>query len=305
MFRSIFAFILLSFPISLFSQTVIFEDNFDTYTTGQGTANQSPVWQSWASPNGGSDDALVSDEHALSGNNSMKMINGKDMVYPFNNISTGAFTIEFNAYMHDQGYFNLQHSKGTNWAVDIYLTDNNEIKYLEENGIANSIVVGTYQNDQWTHFKFTIDLDLDTILFHVDGVLLHASKFSNSLDMMPSDNLDIMNFYGLAGFNGVSSSYYYVDDFKVTQLTSSSGVMEGKITDGITIFPNPAKELLTINSDDNIERLVLFDVSGKKMAEYHLHGKNTQIPLPNVAPGVYWIEIKSEDNTYIKKILIQ
>src|SRR5688572_29938629 len=171
------------------SQTVVFEDSFDTYTVGQGTAAQSAVWETWTGgTGGGTDDARVSDEHAVSGLNSMKMVNDRDMIYPFNDLSTGTYTIEFNAFIHDQAYFNLQHAKGTNWAVDIYLTDNNEIEYLEEDGIANAIVVGTYVNDQWTHFKFTVDMDADTILFHVDGVLLYSSHFTNSLEGIPSNH---------------------------------------------------------------------------------------------------------------------
>lgn len=286
-----------------FSQIVIFEDSFDSYTVGAGTSSQSPVWETWTSGGGGANDAIVSDEHALSGTNAMKMVHDKDMIYPFNDISTGSFTIEFNAFMHDQAYFNLQHAKGTNWAVDIYLTDSNEIEYLEEDGIANAIVVGTYVNDQWTHFKFTVDLDTDTILFHVDGVLLYSSNFTNSLDGMPSNHLDVMNFYGLEGFNGVTESYFYVDDFKVTNLGATAGIEES-IKPAITIFPNPAKDVVTITSAETIDRVVISDLSGKIIREESVNTTNFQFTLAGFVPGIYLVQVDGSAGQTAQKITV-
>jgi len=290
---------------AVLSQTIIFEDHFDTYTVGQGTAAQSAVWETWTGgTGGGTNDARVSDEHALTPANSMKMVNGRDMIYPFGDLSTGRYSVEFNAFMHDQAYFNLQHEKGINWAVDIYLTDDNEIKYLEEDGIENSIVVGTYSYDQWTNFQFTIDMDLDTILFHVDGVLLYASNFSNSLDFMPSNHLDIINFYGIYGFNGVTETYYYVDDFKVTQLESTVGFDDYYTQSAITIFPNPAKELVTINAAEKIDRIVIYDLSGKIIKQEQVSAANYQFSLAGFVPGIYLVEVHANDGQTTQKITV-
>lgn len=292
------------FSFSALSQIPVFEDNFDSYTVNQGVAYQSAVWETWTGgAGGGTNDARVSDEHAQSVLNSMKMIDGRDMVYKFGNISTGHYSIEFNAYFHEQGYFNLQHTMGSNWAVDIYLTAANEIKYLEEDGIANSIVVGSYVNDQWTNFKFEIDFELDTILFFVDDVLLHSSNFSNSLDFTPSSNLDIMNFYGLSGFNGVTNTYYYVDDFKVIDLAHTAGISALPVKE-LTVFPNPAKDVVTINAKDNLKNIVIYDMAGQIVHQEILSGTNYQFSLAAFPSGIYSVKIITETSTAIEKLVV-
>lgn len=288
-----------------FSQLIVFEDNFDSYTVNQGVAYQSTVWETWTGGSGGgTNDARATDEHAQSPLNSMKMVNGRDMVYKFGNITSGHYSVEFNAFFHEQGYFNLQHTKGTNWAVDIYLTSANEIKYLDEDGIANSIVVGTYANDQWINFKFEIDFELDTILFFVDHVLLHSSNFSNSLDNMPSSNLDIINFYGLAGFNGVAETYYYVDDFKVIDLGHTVGI-SAPLKSELSIFPNPSKDVVTINSATNLKQIIIYDISGKIIFQENLTGTRYQFSTVHMQAGIYNIQLTTETTINMEKLVVK
>jgi hypothetical protein len=290
---------------SLNAQTVVFTDDFDAYTAGQGIAAQSSVWESYTSANGGADDAVASTEHFYSGTNAMKIVNQKDMVYPFNDVSTGAYIIEFNLFLHDEGYFNLQHTMGQNWAVDIYMTSTNQIKYLDEDGIVNSQVIGTYVNDQWMHFQFTVDIDLDTILTYKDGVLLHSSNFSNSLDGAPSNHLDIVNFYGLAGFNGVLNSHYFIDDFKVTAITGLTAVAALDNDPGITIFPNPAKEVLTLNAKAELEQLTITNPAGQVVLEQVLSGQETQLSLADLTAGVYVVTVKSATGIRTQRLVVQ
>jgi hypothetical protein len=293
------------YAVALSAQTVVVEDHFDSYTIGQGIASQSAVWETFSNANGGGpDDALASNEHVLSAPVAMKIVNGKDMVYSFGDVSSGAYIIEFNIYLHEQGYFNLEHEQGENWAVDIYLTANNEIKYLDEDGSQNSQVIGTYVNDQWMHFQFTVDMDLDTILTYKDGVLLHSSNFSNSLDGAPSSHLDIMNFFGLAGFNGVTSSHYFIDDFKVTSITGLTAIDEQETDPTITIFPNPAKEVLTLNAKAALEQVIITDLSGKQVLKQELSGQQTQLSLSEFSPGVYIVLVKSETGTKAQRLTV-
>jgi len=293
------------FTTAFQAQTVVFEDNFDTYTTGQGVAAQSPVWESFSGANGGSDDAIASTEHFHSGPNAMKVVNYKDIVYPFHDISTGAYIIEFNIFLHDEGYFNLQHEREQNWALDIYLTSGHQILYLDEDGAANSEVIGTYSNDEWMHFQFVVDLDIDTVLTYKDGVLLHSDTFSNSQDGAPSNHLDIVNFYGLAGFNGVENSHYFVDDFKVTEITGLTAVQEAGQQNGITIFPNPAKNVLALNADEELKGISVKDLSGQLILEQQLSGQHAQLSLTELPAGVYLVEVISAKGSNIGRLVIE
>lgn len=297
-------FILFSCVIS-FSQTIIFQDDFDSYIINQGIASQTSDWHTWSIGSGAViEDAHASDDYAASPLNSMKIINDRDMAYKFGNISTGHYSIEFNALFHEQGYFSLQHDEGSNWAMNILVNYSNEIWYQDEYYISDVDTVGTYVTDQWTHFKFEINFELDTIFFFVDNVLAHSSTFSKSVNSTPSLNLDIINFYGLSGLNGVINSYYYIDDFKVVDLAHTAVISDYEKKE-ISIFPNPAKDVVTINTIDNLKDILIYDMSGKIVHHEILTGTKYQFSLGALSSGIYTIQITTETETTTEKLIVQ
>lgn len=75
----------------------------------------------------------------------------------------------------------------------------------------------------------------------------------------------------------------------------------------VSTFPNPAKNKLTVDLGKNIESvsLTIFDVVGNlvKKAESR---NSSQINLDlNLNPGVYYVNISSENNTVTKKIIVE
>jgi len=69
--------------LNLSAQTVVFEENFDSFTAGEGIAAQSDDFYTWNSADTGTD-AGVSDSYASSGANSVEVsfAGGSDVVYP-------------------------------------------------------------------------------------------------------------------------------------------------------------------------------------------------------------------------------
>ena len=83
--------------LSASAQTVLFEDNFDSYTAGTGVVAQNTNWAYWsaAAPS----DANVSSDFASSGTNSAN-INGTatDLVLPIGPFTSGKYDIKFKMY---------------------------------------------------------------------------------------------------------------------------------------------------------------------------------------------------------------
>ncbi|MBC8185076.1 hypothetical protein H8E88_28615 [candidate division KSB1 bacterium] len=63
-----------------YSQTLLFEDNFDAYTAGEFLAQQSENWTTWSDAPGGDEDALISTEQFLSAPNSLLIKGSSDVV---------------------------------------------------------------------------------------------------------------------------------------------------------------------------------------------------------------------------------
>ena len=87
------------------------------------------------------------------------------------------------------------------------------------------------------------------------------------------------------------------------------GIEEDKLNEGIRVYPNPTKGDLFISNNGNInlERVAVFDVSGRLIAQKDIsstYGLNT-IHLNSVSNGIYFVNIYS-DTTYItKKITLE
>lgn len=285
------------------SQTVVVDENFESYTANQLLAQQSATWETWSSPTGGgSDDALISAAVSLSGNNSMLITHDKDMILPIGNFSSGHFMVEYNAYMVEEAYFNIMHTCKTSWAVDLYLTASNTIKYLDQPNIVNSIVIDTFSNNAWVNFRFDIDIDADIITTYINDVQRHQSTFSNAATGSSGNGLSCLNFFGLDLFNGVDNSNYYIDDILITQLDNTSDVESVQATT-ISLSPNPSSEILTATSEETIKRIRIYNTLGKLILELN---DVTEINVSEFPNGVYHAEFETETNySFQKQFIVQ
>ncbi|MGC4040146.1 MAG: T9SS type A sorting domain-containing protein [Flavobacterium sp.] len=70
----------------------------------------------------------------------------------------------------------------------------------------------------------------------------------------------------------------------------------------ITVFPNPAKDILNIHASNNatISKITITDLLGKKVLE---QSENNQIDVQNLAKGVYAIQVAAEGSTYASKFI--
>lgn len=87
--------------------------------------------------------------------------------------------------------------------------------------------------------------------------------------------------------------------FQVGKVTS----LQVPISSVANIFPNPAKEMLSINllNQGNSE-VKLMDVSGKTVIESNFTD-NIQIPLTNLETGVYLLQLRVGERVYTTKVI--
>jgi PKD repeat protein len=202
---------------SLLSQIIIFQDDFESYNPSQKIAIQSTDWITWSGTPGGNDDAYVSNQYYSSPSYSMNIVNGSDMVYKFGEKTNGHYIIEFKMLMKPNfgGYLNVNHESYSNGAFELIFDDYNNIIY--DNGIFDTI--GTYQHGQWQNIIIDINLDKDTIVLSINGII-KGSTFSLSGSGIPMNKLSSIDFYGINSYYNITNSSYFIDDFKYTKMPS-------------------------------------------------------------------------------------
>jgi hypothetical protein len=293
----------LAFPfVMLQAQTVIFSDNFDSYTAGQLLCTQNNTdWTTWSNAPGTAEDAYISTEQAVSGSNSLKIEGTSDIMYLFNNRTTGVFDIDFNYYVPSSGngaYFNIQHytQPGQDWAFECRFHSSG-MGYLFQNGELSNF---SFPADTWFPIKVHIDLDNDSLAIFLNGESVETWPFSYT-DSGDSGicQLGLLNFFAGSAMPNTPGTYY-VDDFVFTQL-STTGIEAYSNNSSIRLYPNPATDMLNIRSDNEILKASIMNIDGQVVKS--ISGNFNNIGISDLSNGLYFVNICTENGTETLKFI--
>ena len=77
----------------------------------------------------------------------------------------------------------------------------------------------------------------------------------------------------------------------------SLNIANNEIDNNITIYPNPIKDILHINSTTNIKGATIYNLLGKKILSSNIK----EIDLSNIESGMYIITVTTIDNKVVSK----
>jgi hypothetical protein len=98
-----------------------------------------------------------------------------------------------------------------------------------------------------------------------------------------------------AGTHGI-----LVDSFTVSQLLSS----ESFTLSGVTMYPNPATDILNIQSETEVlTKVSITDLNGRVVKE--VSNNLSQISLENLAKGIYMVTIESATAKKVEKLIVE
>jgi hypothetical protein len=74
---------------------------------------------------------------------------------------------------------------------------------------------------------------------------------------------------------------------------------------GIEIFPNPAKNNITIEIPQIVEEITLTisNINGKELTSQQIRDSTTQIDISNLASGIYFVKLITEKTVEVRKII--
>lgn len=98
-----------------------------------------------------------------------------------------------------------------------------------------------------------------------------------------------------------SETYFLIDDIN---LSGSVGIDEQLQTE-ISIYPNPATDMLNVKAEIEVEQISILNTQGQEVYQEQLNRNAAQIDLSNFLPGLYFARIEADGKTYSKKIIIR
>lgn len=99
----------------------------------------------------------------------------------------------------------------------------------------------------------------------------------------------------------LSSSAFIMDDFSV-EIENSLNINETS-KPKTTISPNPAKDIININSSNRILEIAILTSDARLIKTYKVNSKNTQINIADFPSGTYFINLKGTKDTESHKII--
>lgn len=309
--------LLLSFAIALglgiTAQTVLFEDNFDSYTAGMGIVAQNSEWSYWTS--GTDTDGMVDDATAFSGSNSGLVDGtGTDLVLPIGPYNaSGKYDIKFKMNIEEGagGYFNVMHSwtatsTAYEWAVDVFFSSTGEVTWTvgAEAGGASQVTPG-----EWFDIQITADLDNDLGKLYLNGELLASWQWSlNNADGTAGLNqLAAVDFYGTNDTTSGSGTYW-IDDVQVIESTGV-GVAQPTAMNTPSFFPNPANDSFQLSNMENWVggSFQVMDLTGKVVMSKNITSTMLQnkVDVSVLNDGIYMVKFAYNGKEFTRKLIVR
>ena len=212
---------------------------------------------------------------------------------------------------------NIEDDAGTAYNLEI----NKETNRIHLTNIANGEVVAStktytfYPDDEWHHLAISIDYVTYKMKIYFDGNL----EGETDLAVIQAPLNPIISFakYRNGGHTEFTTCFdnMYIHNRVLTQdeiILSMGSIftsIENNIlaSDKISVFPNPAKDisLLTIDFPNATGKTLvdINDAQGRLIRTEKLN--SNQINIAQLSKGVYFLKIKTDEGSYLKKVLIE
>jgi len=202
---------------------------------------------------------------------------------------------------------NLEINKETN---EIHLTNS-----VNGDIIAETKTYTNLYEDEWHHVSISIDFVQYKMKIYFDGNMEGESDLA--VIQAPQNPVITFAKYRNGGYTEFTTCYdnmfihnrVLTDDEVAMAMGSPFTNIENNIlsSDKVSVFPNPAKDVSYLNIDfPNATSKTLIDITdaqGRLIRTEKLN--NNQINIAQLSKGVYFLKIKTEGGSYMKKVLIE
>ncbi len=215
-------------------------------------------------------------------------------IYEVNNTAAQAYNLPLTF----SGNTAAKSTTGSNFHIG---TDNDFYKIDLPAGYNYTIKAGLH--DQGNNASYTADA---LFSYSTDGV-----SWSDIYDEdIPSDIVvnggGTVHFHVAPYFSGATGTYLL--EMSITR-NDAMDVSENTGKGAITVYPNPARNVVYIDLsgyENNISRITLVNMQGQQVQVVHPAGRGRRIEMPliNLADGIYFIQMQAEKEMITKKITI-
>ncbi|KGO93709.1 T9SS type A sorting domain-containing protein [Flavobacterium subsaxonicum] len=289
-----------------------FTDDFESYEDGEEIGNAH--WTSWSGGVPG-ENIVASTAEAFSGTKSGYIGNdGQDALLLLGEKSSGTYTLQYNMLIptaDDWAFYGIMDAEDTESEFSINMYANyvtiddvftpNQLAWTYSDGTSNYVLeTADYIPGEWFTITHVINLDDQMIEIKFNGETVYSGDFHST-----AGTLGQVDFWSLENSTtGENNNAYYLDNIQYvegTELSVNNPVLNNA---SVVAYPNPAKDVLNIASQDNISEVTMFNVAGQQVLTAKPNTNSAQVKLNNLSAGMYIVKIVSGNQTISKKISV-
>ncbi|WP_278353238.1 T9SS type A sorting domain-containing protein [Chryseobacterium gleum] len=155
-------------------------------------------------------------------------------------------------------------------------------------GIQNLITVSsTWLPNSWYHLK-VIGTATD-VRYYLNDLLIYTGPAASSL---PINQLRFVHN------NALGSAY--IDNIKINNQATLSTKDPVKNEVKLSVYPNPATEVIKITTSQKIRHIEVYDLSGKRM-DVPVNGD--QVYVKNLSSGTYLLNVETDGRNFTEKFI--
>ncbi|MGV0924263.1 T9SS type A sorting domain-containing protein [Empedobacter tilapiae] len=150
----------------------------------------------------------------------------------------------------------------------------------------------TWEPTRWYNLKCEVNLNTRLIKYYANDQLIYSETISNNT----ITKIDELSFETNNSSTSAGTEFYF-DNIIIKNLEDLSTDELNKKE--IKIYPNPIQDVLSIQTNDKINSVEIFDLTGKSILKSSEKKINTQ----NLAKGVYIVKVKTTNQEISQKII--
>ena len=87
---------------------------------------------------------------------------------------------------------------------------------------------------------------------------------------------------------------------------NNDGIEEAELINNVVVYPNPAKEAVTILAEEGLQHIVIYNSLGQQLKAIKLNGENKfVVNTSNYCPGIYFINIVTDNGISVKRLVVR
>jgi CubicO group peptidase (beta-lactamase class C family) len=197
------------------------------------------------------------------------------------------------------------------WANDTILSDTNY--YHNMNNTSQNFNL-SYGYLWWLNGKASFMAPSSQIVFNAPlfsnapaDMFAALGKNDQKIYIVPSQKMVVVRVgasaYDMAAaFSPFDNELWaYINQLKCD---ASSGMFNQTPLDKFKLFPNPANQLLYVNSSELPSNIVIQNIQGETLFQIKPETTSSQLDISNLAQGLYLVEITTEKSKFCQKLII-